>query len=511
MDVPRSKFGLVRLPTSLMMQIFDQLPKASHRALALVCKESFEYFCPSGKFPKLDKNDLFELLLLLEQGRPDTFVCFNCLKLGLIDCDGQKGWQTQRHQTCGPQVKNLWAFSAKSKFGQRYQQTRVEFLPEGTWKPEAQGPEITFAEAHLVMNWHRTGGQRGLPISIFQRHYSFIRLISLEIDDTINDHFPLEKHQPDDTWATLPSKEEWSESQKQRHGARTLSDDLGAATPWAFIHKYEAMIINDELYLSRTHHIRGPLVTLDKFLEALETLTLPMCEHIRCYARPPYPREPWEGTEGCSPESILPHWQFPNVYGGGYHFTRERDDVQRSWAYSCHSCFTDYIACLSGGTETGFWGFSIATYHRLGRCRTPEDSGWAQLHRRSNDSKIDEASTTIANYLHDFGITNGDVVMIFAHSSVELVCAFMGTLYSPERQQIYLEVSQPKALVSIGKTTDENGPLAPLVQKYIDEDLGINVRVLELRLSDAGLLSDGAKEGVDIFDSLRIKASSPPG
>jgi L-aminoadipate-semialdehyde dehydrogenase len=49
-----------------------------------------------------------------------------------------------------------------------------------------------------------------------------------------------------------------------------------------------------------------------------------------------------------------------------------------------------------------------------------------------------------------------------------------------------------------------------LVQRYIDEDLGIKVRNPELRLSDAGLLSGGDKEGVDIFDSLRSKASSPP-
>ncbi|RSL78108.1 hypothetical protein CEP51_008493 [Fusarium floridanum] len=148
--------------------------------------------------------------------------------------------------------------------------------------------------------------------------------------------------------------------------------------------------------------------------------------------------------------------------------------------------------------------------------------------------QIDEASTTIANYLHDSGIANGDDIMIFAHRSVELVCAFMGTLapeatvtvldplYPPQRQQIYLEVSQPKALISIVKTTDENGyvlvassppsstPLAPLVRKYIYEDLGINVWIPELRLSDAGLLSGGAKGGVDTFNSLRSKASSPP-
>ncbi|KAH7367788.1 alpha-aminoadipate reductase [Plectosphaerella cucumerina] len=136
--------------------------------------------------------------------------------------------------------------------------------------------------------------------------------------------------------------------------------------------------------------------------------------------------------------------------------------------------------------------------------------------------QIDEASSTIANYLHDAGITNGDVVMIFAHRSVELITAFMGTLaagatvtvldplYPPQRQQIYLEVSQPKALISIGKTTDENGPLAPLVQKYIDEELGIKTQIPELRLSDSGVLTGGDKDGSDIFASILHKASTPP-
>ena len=61
--------------------------------------------------------------------------------------------------------------------------------------------------------------------------------------------------------------------------------------------------------------------------------------------------------------------------------------------------------------------------------------------------QIHEASNNIANYLRDAGIQNGDTVMIFAHRSVELVCAYMGTLaagaivtvldpqYPPQRQQ----------------------------------------------------------------------------
>lgn len=43
-------------------------------------------------------------------------------------------------------------------------------------------------------------------------------------------------------------------------------------------------------------------------------------------------------------------------------------------------------------------------------------------------SQIYEASNTLAWYLHNAGIKNGDVVMIWAHRSVDLVVALMGTL-----------------------------------------------------------------------------------
>lgn len=49
-----------------------------------------------------------------------------------------------------------------------------------------------------------------------------------------------------------------------------------------------------------------------------------------------------------------------------------------------------------------------------------------------------------------------------------------------------------------------------MVQKYIDEELSIKAQIPNLRLSNSGLLSGGEKDGRDIFDSLRGKASSPP-
>lgn len=42
--------------------------------------------------------------------------------------------------------------------------------------------------------------------------------------------------------------------------------------------------------------------------------------------------------------------------------------------------------------------------------------------------QIYEASNVLAHHLHDAGVTNGDVVMIWAHRSVDLVVAIMGTL-----------------------------------------------------------------------------------
>ncbi|KAI0380887.1 large subunit of L-aminoadipate-semialdehyde dehydrogenase [Hypomontagnella monticulosa] len=142
--------------------------------------------------------------------------------------------------------------------------------------------------------------------------------------------------------------------------------------------------------------------------------------------------------------------------------------------------------------------------------------------RRFTYRQIFEASNTLAWYLHNAGITNGDVVMIWAHRSVDLVIALMGTLasgatmtvldpaYPPARQKIYLEVSQPRALIKIGRATDENGPLADLVQGYIDQELQLKAQVPELRLLDHGSVSGGQVDGRDIFDDLKSRASSPP-
>lgn len=82
--------------------------------------------------------------------------------------------------------------------------------------------------------------------------------------------------------------------------------------------------------------------------------------------------------------------------------------------------------------------------------------------------------------------------------------------YPPARQKIYLEVSQPRALIRIARATDENGPLAPLVQQYIDENLQLKAEVPVLRLLDDGTITGGEIDGKDIFHDARQLSSSPP-
>ncbi|KAL5599875.1 hypothetical protein FOVSG1_007687 [Fusarium oxysporum f. sp. vasinfectum] len=70
-------------------------------------------------------------------------------------------------------------------------------------------------------------------------------------------------------------------------------------------------------------------------------------------------------------------------------------------------------------------------------------------------------------------------------------------------------VSKPTALISIRKATEESGPLAPLVQKCIDDELPINTKIPDLRFTDDGELTAG-EDRADIFANVKERASTPP-
>ena len=122
--------------------------------------------------------------------------------------------------------------------------------------------------------------------------------------------------------------------------------------------------------------------------------------------------------------------------------------------------------------------------------------------------QIDEASNILAHHFVQKGVQLGDVVMVYAYRGVDLVVAVMGVLkagatfsvidpaYPPARQNIYLQVAQPRALVVISKA----GKLAPLVRNYIAEQLNILTEVPSLAIQADGSLLGGDIDGEDVLE-----------
>ncbi|KAI5291225.1 large subunit of alpha-aminoadipate reductase, partial [Ascosphaera aggregata] len=134
---------------------------------------------------------------------------------------------------------------------------------------------------------------------------------------------------------------------------------------------------------------------------------------------------------------------------------------------------------------------------------------------------IDEASNIVAHHLVSAGIQREDVVIIYAHRGVDLVVAVMGTLksgatfsvidpaYPPQRQNMYLDVARPRALVVIKKATEEAGPMSDVVKGFIYSTLDLKTIIPALELKDDGSLIGGSSDGTeDVFSkqqSLRAE------
>ena len=131
--------------------------------------------------------------------------------------------------------------------------------------------------------------------------------------------------------------------------------------------------------------------------------------------------------------------------------------------------------------------------------------------------QIDETSNILAHHFLHKGIQLGDVIMVYAHRGVDLVVAVMGVLkagatfsvidpaYPPARQNIYLQVAQPRALVVISKA----GKLAPLVRNYIANELSILTEVPALAIQSDGTLLGGEVDGKDILaDKVHLKSKN---
>ncbi|OWP02426.1 L-aminoadipate-semialdehyde dehydrogenase large subunit [Marssonina coronariae] len=136
--------------------------------------------------------------------------------------------------------------------------------------------------------------------------------------------------------------------------------------------------------------------------------------------------------------------------------------------------------------------------------------------------QINEASNILAHHLVQSGVQRGEVVMSYSHRGVDLVVTVMGILkagatfsvidpsYPPDRQNIYLDVARPRALVVIDKATREAGELTVKVRDFIKENLHLRTEVPGLELKDDGTLVGGSINGKDVLaQQLSLKAKIP--
>ncbi|KAG7086589.1 putative NRPS-like protein biosynthetic cluster [Marasmius oreades] len=118
---------------------------------------------------------------------------------------------------------------------------------------------------------------------------------------------------------------------------------------------------------------------------------------------------------------------------------------------------------------------------------------------------VRRAANVLAHHLLKGGVQREEVVMIYAHRSVDLAVAVMGVLkagatfsvidpaYPPTRQIIYLRVALPRGLVILKGA----GTLHPTVREFLNTELKVRVEVPALRVLPSGEIFGGLADPKD--------------
>ncbi|KAF8508238.1 alpha-aminoadipate reductase Lys1p [Hysterangium stoloniferum] len=132
---------------------------------------------------------------------------------------------------------------------------------------------------------------------------------------------------------------------------------------------------------------------------------------------------------------------------------------------------------------------------------SPPDGAFCPVQERLKFSYADihKASNIVAHQLIMGGIRREEVVMVYAHRSVELVVAVMAVLkagatfsvidpaYPPSRQVVYLRVAQPRGLIVLRGA----GTIDSSVRDFLTDELKIRIEIPALQLNSDGSVLGG--------------------
>ncbi|KAI0236088.1 large subunit of alpha-aminoadipate reductase [Massospora cicadina] len=146
------------------------------------------------------------------------------------------------------------------------------------------------------------------------------------------------------------------------------------------------------------------------------------------------------------------------------------------------------------------WKGAIPDVFTLNSLRHPERpclvETLAGRTRVFNYRQINRAANVVAHYLMQKGVGREDVVTVYAYRGAELVVGVMGILkagctfnvidpaYPAARQQIYLSVARPRAILVLKQA----GQLLPSVREYVDSGLHLQCELSGVQLQDDGRL-----------------------
>lgn len=420
------------IPADVMYLILGLLSPVDHLALAVTSKPLLANLGVDVA-QTLDTEGKRQFLQLLERDDPTKAICFGCNRLAKLDEGPVTGWLNRSHYLCEGKVER--ARYRNASFASMVESpdsgTEITKYATNSWMASYDGPEIPFADVYLVMNRHFYGQPYGLPIEHLERSYTFEKFIpSYKSSCVAFDHFPLERHasgnirrlrykrhKPNepatsttktssrDPGSACPNTGSEETSAHLLRGLPPLGPLPDEATPWQFSHKYSAKIIDDELYISRSHHIVGPPGFRGDIATVVSNIRLPFCMHLVGDPMHSY------GTGTVMPDSPLgnseQYFLYPPKYepvkpvpiklklDTGKTITRltrpcRRDPKWNGWSdteaskrRSCKFCYTDYDVLFSMRDDC--FHMEVKTYHRLGACRSPDDPVWTCLSTRNDE------------------------------------------------------------------------------------------------------------------------------
>lgn len=238
----------------------------------------------------------------------------------------------------------------------------MHVLLPSSFSPFIISTNISFMEAYLVMNRHFYGLSHGIPLQSLERYASFEDVIKL--DRCLHIRYDLKRRDyvsesilgaetrlPDENLEALPRKE----------------------NAWRFLFRSTPKIIDDKLFIARFYTITGPLVHGEHLKKLIQSISIPICNHLACSAYPSccylmssLPKRYLR----CCPyiKSTVPYTRDD---GKPFEFDAERD--------SCLLCSTDYDISLNERTDINETNLTVCIYHCLGSCRSPRDKLWDYL------------------------------------------------------------------------------------------------------------------------------------